>query len=166
MNCREVENILASNRGERDLEVAAHLERCAACAEQEREEIRFRDLLEVAASFPQDPPAELWRRIEARIEERQPVDSWAALVGALQRLFQVPELRPAWVALLFCAVLTAGLTGLTGLRSGLDNSLLAELKSYELQSADNPFVQELISPYRAEASGLSNPFFQGEERPQ
>ncbi len=151
MNCHNVESILASGVSELTAEVLSHLESCPACAELHSGEEDFQRLLELATTIQVEPPEWLWHRIDARIHGAQPASAWDEFVRGVERLFEVPDFRPAWVALVLALVLSASLTGLRS-RVG-DGPWLAELQSYELEVPENPFLQE--------PGGDSNPFYSG-----
>ena len=151
MNCHNVESILASGASDLTAEVLSHLESCPACAELHSGEEDFQRLLDLAATIQVEPPEWLWHRIDARIHNTQSESAWGEFVRGVGRLLEVPDLRPAWVALVLALVLSASLTGL---RPRVDDGpLLAELQNYELEVPDNPFLQE--------PSGDSNPFYVG-----
>ena len=158
MNCRYVESILASGAIELSADALSHLESCPACAEVHRGEEDFQRLLDLAATTQVEPPEWLWHRIGARIQSTRPESAWDEFVRGVERLFEVPDLRPAWVALVLALVLSASLTGL---RSRLDDgALLAELQNYELEVPENPFLPEPVrsNPFLSELRGDSNRF--------
>ena len=158
MNCHDVESILASGTFELTAETQSHLESCPACAELHSGEEDFQRLLDLAATTQMEPSEWLWQRIDSRIQSTRPESGWDEFVRGVARLFQVPDLRPAWVALVLALVLSASLTGL---RSRLgDGPLLAELQNYELEVPANPFVQEPVrsNPFLSALSGDSNRF--------
>jgi hypothetical protein len=156
MNCHNVESILASGASELTAEVLSHLETCPACARLRSGEEDFQKLLDLAATVQVEPPQWLWHQIDTRIRHNRPESAWPEFVRGVGRLLEVPDLRPAWVALVLALVLTASLTGLRPRSDG--DRLLAELTSYELDVPENPFVQEPI--------GDANPFYGwgGQER--
>ena len=156
MNCHNVESILVSGASELTAEVLSHLESCPACAELHSGEEDFQRLLDLAATIQVEPPEWLWHRIDARIHGTQPESAWPEsawpeFVRGVERLFEVPDLRPVWVTLALALVLSVSLTGLRS-RVG-DGPWLAELQSFELEVPENPFVQE--------PGGASNPFYAG-----
>ena len=161
MNCHNVESILASGTLEMTTETRSHLESCPACAELHSGEEDFQRLLDLAAATQMEPSEWLWQRIDSRIQSSRPGSAWDEFVRGVERLFEVPDLRPVWVTLVLALVLSASLTGL---RSRLgDGTLLAELQNYELEVPANPFVQEpvLSNPFLSELSGDSNRFHGG-----
>ena len=153
MNCHNLKSILASGVPDLTAEMLSHLETCPACAELHSigEEEDFQRFLDLAAAIQLEPPEWLWHRIDARIDNTQPDSAWDEFVRGVGRLLEAPDLRPAWVALVLALVLSASLTGLRSRWN--DDSLLAELQSYELEVPENPFVQN--------PSGDSNPFYGG-----
>ena len=151
MNCHNVKSILASGVSELTAEMLSHLESCPACAELHSGEEDFQRLLDLAATIQVEPPEWLWHRIDARIHGTRPESAWDEFVRGVERLFEVPDLRPVWVTLALALVLSASLTGLRS-RVG-DGPLLAELQSFELEVPENPFLQE--------PGGGSNPFYGG-----
>ena len=161
MNCHDVESILASGTFELTAEARSHLASCPACAEFHSGEEDFQRLLDLAAMTQLEPSAWLWQRIDSRIQATRPESAWGEFVRGVERLFAVPDLRPAWVALVLALVLSASLTGLLS-RLG-DGPLLAELHNYELEVPANPFLQEpvLSNPFLSELSGDSNRFHGG-----
>ncbi len=159
MNCHYVESILASGAFELPAEALSHLESCPACAEVYSREEDFQRLLDLAATTQVTPSEWLWQRIDARIQSTRPESVWDEFVRGVERLFEVPDLRPAWVTLVLALVLSASLTGL---RSQLDDApLLAELQNYELEVPANPFLQEpsRANPFLSELSGDSDRFY-------
>ena len=161
MNCHYVESILASGALDLPAEGLLHLESCPACAEVYRREQDFQRLLDLAATTQVAPPEWLWQRIDTRLGSSRPESAWHEFARGVERLFQVRDLRPAWVALVLALVLSAALTGL---RPRLDHGpLLAELQNYDLEVPANPFVAEPVhsNPFLSELRGGFNRFQSG-----
>ncbi len=141
-------------------DVLFHVESCPACARLTEQEKAFQQLLNLAASFQLKTPNSLWPRINTQIGERQPESTWDEFARGIVRLFKSPDLKPAGVALVLALILSGGLTAI---RSGMDNPLLVELRSYDLEVSENHFVRvpDTENPFLPEFAGDSNPFFHG-----
>ena len=149
MNCSDVESVLGSGIAELPPEVTAHVESCPGCAEAYSQEMAFEKLLHLAATVQVEPADRVWHQIDARLRRAEPRSQWDALAGRVRALFEMPDLRPAWVTLALALVVSGAVIGLRSPAG--DDPALAELRSFELEVPENPFLPE--------PGGHANPFY-------
>lgn len=139
MNCHELRpdiTALADDNLESQLAsgVQEHLASCSLCTQFYYQQLQLTQWFKTG-EVQLDPPTEIWRTIETRIErERKP--SWSVL-----DLFQVPSLRYAWAGSTFLILFSLFSVTLLRTDGQIDarQQILADLKSYTVETQGNPF---------------------------
>jgi len=163
MNCEEVKEIIEVDSSALSSDLLNHLKHCPSCARLSTQEKTLQQLLSLAASIELQPPDSLWVNIKGSIEKPQIRSRWSGFIQECTRLFDLPDLRPAGIALVLALILSGGLTSI---RSGMNNPLLVELRNYELMVPENPFFQvpDTENPFLPKSTGNPNPTDNGKEK--
>ena len=136
MSCHELRpyiTALADESLEPELvsRVQEHLAGCPSCTEFYYQQLELAQWFKTSG-VQLDPPGEIWKAIEARIEEEDR-PGWS-----LVRLLQLSTLRYAATGLAFLVLFSVALLR-TGQPDVAKQQILSELESYHLEVRGNPF---------------------------
>ncbi len=118
--------------------VEVHLSTCPICR---GELARLRRVKSLMGRVPDvDPPPQLWRELDARIDAEQRRPSWAVPLEALRSAFRRPAAAVAAVAVIALLVVLPLAKGRLERLQAADIGVDVYVREYALQSAQDPFA--------------------------
>ncbi|MDA2936981.1 zf-HC2 domain-containing protein [Acidobacteria bacterium AH-259-A15] len=139
-------------------EVQRHLASCSSCAQFYEEQLELARWLKAAENFQLEPPREIWRSIESRIDAKR--EGRTLEVGRLLELFGAVDFRFAVASLVVLILCSLTLLNISTMPQG-NQRILAELESYRLEVNGNPFLPQMRPEnpfFRFDRKADQNPF--------